>query len=194
MLCYTGLSRPDASLGECAKCSSLPCVVCDKHVGLRGGWYLMSDLPRQHATVTTVVRCSLFEACLGRAPRAGNQSTALQLESTASCSVGYCGLLCAVCEEGFYNVGQRCARCDERDDWRGDSVTLFIAAVLAVAAARMVYSRAREGLPASTATLAALQLAVLRDSSEHTLSVGDVEPLSPASGRQNYSYWYMLGE
>ena len=94
------LATPKQSnLSSCAPCPTPEGVKCagDGVLQVRNGWWMLA------ANASAAYRCAWSRACPG-------QRAAF---ADASCEVGYEGVLCGKCRDGFYRGGRACYACDD---------------------------------------------------------------------------------
>lgn len=81
----------------------LPCpvpgteCVLGNTITVRPGWYVYG------ASEATGYKCAISEACVGGDWKFGN----------SNCAIGYEGILCGKCQQGYYRLQRKCASCKD---------------------------------------------------------------------------------
>ena len=131
--CELGYFSPEARAANCGACAngqvalkpgSLECEACpdgavckdSSSLILKRGMWRPKDRPY------SIYECPVSEACLGGSGY-----------DPALCAIGYGGVLCAVCSEGYVATTDRCANCDSLNTPIATIISLVTAVVVGLA-------------------------------------------------------------
>ena len=131
-VCVVGKYR-DAS-GECVRC--VDGMDCDEIGSSVTTITLTPGHWRANEATSEVIACPVEAACLGGS------------NTTGSCAAGNFGILCAICQGGYYRPGAYsvCKECGSQEDAVFTAIAIVVAMVIAILIFIQINRRAPNGL------------------------------------------------